>query len=400
MWFYFLPLDYRGVERRLNRYAETGWELDAERDGMAFSVPMQETKRTDLRYCVCCDSLSHPEHLPEIVAEKQAQGWQPIATINHFDIYASMPCQSPQLHEYRSITRLVLYALRSLFLFAFFATFLVGVTALNQIPLQKEWYLSNTGILLRGGIPVVTVGILCYLVWVIRTGICQKATSTYSALMGLHTTLAVGGMAFILLLTGAVVSDLVFRPWAQILLLLFFLGGLLFCYLRFHWSNAQKLYSAISLTFAVILALALLFRGVMPSQNRSEMGDCLWRSGLSNVVSAEDVGMHTSQLQAASYEQSGSWFVTKTDYWESWPEGTISSTVYQCRGFQNRVLSEQMERGGWTFVKSGYDQMWQTETGDRYRVLIQQGNQVVSLTSDQPLTELLDGTVQLDIVQH
>ena len=94
-WFAYLPLDRKGVEAYLNDQAEKGWALAAEQDGMTFRVPFQETNRTDLRYHVTCDAYQG-EKLAEIVTEKQAQGWRPVATINHFDIYESMPCQESQ----------------------------------------------------------------------------------------------------------------------------------------------------------------------------------------------------------------------------------------------------------------------------------------------------------------
>ena len=91
-WFAYLPLDRKGVEAYLNEQAQKGWMLAVEQDGMTFRVPFQETSRTDLCYHVTCDAYQG-EKLAEIVAEKQAQGWHPVATINHFDIYESMPCQ-------------------------------------------------------------------------------------------------------------------------------------------------------------------------------------------------------------------------------------------------------------------------------------------------------------------
>lgn len=397
MWFFFLPLDYKGVEKRLNQYAASGWELAVERDGMAFRVPLQMSGRTDLQYCVCCDSLVNYKNLPEIVAEKQAQGWQSVATVNHFDIYASMPCQSPQIQAATPKPPLVRHALRTLMFFTLFAAFLVGVTVLNQIPLVNEWYLSNTGIFLKCAAPVVAVGTIYYLLWLVSILFTKEETVPTPFFFRLRSVLALCAAIFILLLTVTVVSDLVIRPWSQLLMILLFLGSILFCYLRFQWSRLEKRYSALSLIFALVLAMSLLIRGIMPSPNRAEMGDCLWRNDLPDIVSAEDVGIQTSTLEAASYEQSGSWWVTKRVYWESWPECSFSSTVYRCRGtgFQRLILSEQLESNDWAFVKSGYDQMWQTQRGAQYHVLIQQGNAIISLSSSCSLTALVDGTVQL-----
>ena len=146
-WFAYLPLDRKGVEAYLNDQAEKGWALAAEQDGMTFRVPFQETNRTDLRYHVTCDAYQG-EKLAEIVAEKQVQGWRPVATINHFDIYESMPCQESQTLAQGRSKRLYFYAFRSWLILLLLATALTAIAWANRIalPFQPIWYLSNLGI--------------------------------------------------------------------------------------------------------------------------------------------------------------------------------------------------------------------------------------------------------------
>ena len=143
-WFAYLPLDRKGVETYLNDQAEKGWALAVEQDGMTFRVPFQETSRTDLRYHVTCDAYQG-EKLAEIVAEKQAQGWRPVATINHFDIYESMPCQEPHSPAQKRSKRLSFYAFRAWLIVLLLAAALLAIAWVNRISLPSEptWYLSN-----------------------------------------------------------------------------------------------------------------------------------------------------------------------------------------------------------------------------------------------------------------
>ena len=117
---------------------------------MTFRVPFQETNRTDLRYHVTCDAYQG-EKLAEIVAEKQVQGWRPVATINHFDIYESMPCQESQTLAQGRSKRLYFYAFRSWLILLLLVTALTAIAWVNQIalPFQPIWYLSNLGVFLR-----------------------------------------------------------------------------------------------------------------------------------------------------------------------------------------------------------------------------------------------------------
>lgn len=165
-WFAYLPLDRKGVETYLNDQAEKGWALAVEQDGMAFRVPFRETSRTDLRYHVTCDAYQG-EKLAEIVAEKQAQGWRPVATINHFDIYESMPCQEPHSPAQKRSKRLSFYAFRAWLIVLLLAAALLAIAWVNRISLPSEptWYLSNLGIFLRCTFPLFAVGSIYYLLW-------------------------------------------------------------------------------------------------------------------------------------------------------------------------------------------------------------------------------------------
>lgn len=58
VWFSFLPLDYLGVEEYLNQYAAQGWALSESSDCRTFSVTLERSHRTDLRYLVSCSSMA------------------------------------------------------------------------------------------------------------------------------------------------------------------------------------------------------------------------------------------------------------------------------------------------------------------------------------------------------
>ena len=146
--------------------------------------------------------------------------------------------------------------------------------------------------------------------------------------------------------------------------------------MRFHWGKTETLYSAVSLVLAVVLAIALLLSATTPRDSRAEVGNCVWRNSVSDVVHAEDLDLHPNNLQAASYEQTGSLLVTRTDYWESWEDLSLSSTVYHCKGgvFQSTVVNQILAEADWTQAESEDGQAWRRQVGETYYVLLVQGN--------------------------
>lgn len=387
-WFTYLPLDRKGVEAYLNEQAGKGWALVVEQDGMAFRVPVQETSRTDLCYHVTCDAYQG-EKLAEIVAEKQAQGWHPVATINHFDIYESMPCQEPQTSAQRQSKRLSFYAFRAWLIVLLLTAALLAVAWVNGIPLPTEptWYLSNLGIFLRCTFPLFAVGSIYYLLWLGWQCFSRGARTPKRSGMLLRSGLQVAAGVWLLLALVALLLDLVTNMLAFCALLLFLVAGMVYGYVRLHWGKTETLYSAMSLILAVVLGIALLLSAATPSDSRAEVGNCAWRNSVSDVVHAEDMDLHPINLQAASYEQTGSLLVTRTDYWESWEDLSLSSTVYHCKGgvFQSTVVNQILAEADWTQTESKNGQAWQRQAGKTYYLLLVQGNGVVKLSCDQPL---------------
>lgn len=387
-WFAYLPLDRQGVEDYLNDQAGKGWALAAEQDGMTFRVPFQEISRTDLRYHVTCDAYQG-ERLAEIVTEKQAQGWRPVATINHFDIYASMPCQEPQTSSQRQSKRLSVYAFRAWLIVLLLAAALLAIAWVNRIPLPIEptWYLSNLGIFLRCTFPLFAVGSICYLLWLGWKCFSRGERTPKRSGMLLRSGLQVAAGVWLLLALVALLLDLVTNLMAFCALLLFLVAGMVYGYVRFHWGKTETFYSAISLILAVVLGIALLLSATTPSDSRAEVGNCAWRNSVSDVVHAEDLNLQATNLQAASYEQTGSLLVTRTDYWESWEDLALSSTVYHCKGgvFQSTVVNQILAEDDWTQAESEDGQAWRRQAGETYYLLLVQGNRVVKVSCDQPL---------------
>lgn len=387
-WFAYLPLDRKGVEAYLNDQAEKGWALAAEQDGMTFRVPFQETNRTDLRYHVTCDAYQG-EKLAEIVAEKQVQGWRPVATINHFDIYESMPCQESQTLAQGRSKRLYFYAFRSWLILLLLATALIAIAWVNQIalPFQSIWYLSNLGVFLRCTFPVFAVGSIYYLLWLGCKCFSREDRTPKRSGMLLRSGLQVAAGVWLLLALVALLLDLVTNLLAFCALLLFLVAGMVYGYVRLHWGKTETFYSAISLILAVVLGTALLLSATNPSDSRAEVGNCAWRNSVSDVVHAEDLDLHPNNLQAASYEQTGSLLVTRTDYWESWEDLSLSSTVYNCKGgvFQSIVVNQILAEADWTQTESKDGQAWRRQVGETYYVLLVQEDRVVTLSCDQPL---------------
>lgn len=392
LWFAYLPLDAKGVERLLNERAEQGWALAVEEDGVAFRVPIEKTNRVDLRYHVTCAMLRNQETLPQEIEEKQAQGWQPVATVNHFDIYASMPCQEPNAPPEKGRERLCLSAFFAWLRVILLMVALVAVAWVNRLPLPgaDTWYLSNLSLFMRVTLPLFALGSVYYLLWIAgKWNAKGSASAPKQRGMFLRSGLYVGAMLWLVVGLVLLLVDLVSNRLAISMLLLCFVvaGGL--CCRSFHWGKPETLRTALSLVVALVLGLSLLLAAVSPSQSRAEIGDCPWRNSLSRVVHAEDLDLHPTQLQGASYERIGSLFVTRTEYWESWEDLSLSNTVYDCKGrvFRSVVVKQILADGDWTPIQSQRDQAFQSSGTDR--VLLVEGNTVLELTCDQPIDAIL-----------
>ncbi len=388
IWFSFLPLDYLGVEKYLNDYAAQGWEFTEVPDCRTLTVTMQKTHRTDLGYSVSCASFIQREELRETVEQRHALGWKPLATINHFDIYESMPCHYVLPQEENNYVPLFLRSIRSFFLLLLFSAFLLLLAYSRNSALLNSWYLSNVGIYFHFFSPVFGIISIYYLLWLICNFRSNKgkrpSKRTLCFLRGMFPILAIG---WIYVLTAALIVELVPSLSYSVLLIAILTVVALFCYFHFRLDQSGKLSSAISMTLAVVIALSLVLNQVLPHDSRSQLGVCTWRHSISSVVLAEDVGFQPDSLEAAFYEKQGSFFVEETKYWEKWNNLNLSSTVYQCKTsfFARLCLKNLINECDWKLVKSAYKGCWSAEQGTSYLLLCYDKNTIVFLSADQEL---------------
>ena len=400
LWFAYLPLDSKGVERLLNNQAKQGWALAVEQDGIALRIPIEKTNRSDLRYHVTCAMLRKETNLSQELEHKRAQGWKPVATVNYFDIYESMPCQEPKSQQEQGRKRLCFAALCAWLLVVLGMTALGIIAWINRVPLPMDdtWYLSNLSLFLRVTLPLFGVGSVYYLSWLVNQGrrVKKKTLPTYVG-MCLRSALRLGAIAWLVVGWIALIGDLVTDGRMLCLLVLLLAVASAVCGHKFCWGKPETLRSALSLVVALVFGLSLLLAAVTPPQSRAEIGTCSWRNTLSDVVHAEDLGVQPEQIQAASYERTSSLLVTRTAYWESWEDGALSSTVYQCRGglLGGRILDGWLADGQWEATQSVYDQAWQIQSGETYHILLREGNHILELTCNQPVTQLLQDKERL-----
>lgn len=389
IWFSFLPLDYLGVEAYLNHYAAQGWALSEISDCHTLTVTLERSQRTDLRYLVSCSSLTQDQTaLREKVAQMQALGWQPIATVNHFDIYESMPCRHAVVSREKPSLELFFWSIGALVLFSALSLFLLLLAYFRDVAILNAWYLSNTGIFLHTLGPVCAVVCICYFLWIgYRLAFREKACAPQKSLTILQGILPVLAMGWIFCLTAAVVADLVHSPAYCLLLLLVMAAAIAFCYMRFRAERRGKLFSGVSLTLALVIALSLVLNQVFPGENRAQLGECSWRTSLSAVVRGEEIGFYKTPVEAVSYERVRSLFVTKTEYWEQRADVSLSSEVYQCSGalFCHIVEANLLRSRNWQPVSSTYDDCWSENRNGKYALLLRTGNTLILLSSDQEL---------------
>lgn len=389
VWFSFLPLDYLGVEAYLNKYAAQGWALSESSDCHTLTVTLERSQRTDLRYLVSCSSLTQDQTaLREQVAQMQALGWQPVATINHFDIYESMPCRHAIVSREKPSLKLFFWSIGVLLLFSALSLFLLLLAYFRGIAILNDWYLANTGVFLHALGPIcAAICIYCFL-WIgwklVFRGQASPPPKAIMMLRGLFPVLA---MVWILGITDVLITDLVHSLLYCLLLFLVLMAAVAFCYMRFRAERPEKMFSCISLALALVIALSLVLNQVFPGESRAQLGECSWRTSLSAVVRGEEVGFDKTPVEAASYESMASLFVTKTEYWEQRADVSLSSEVYQCCGalFWRIVEADLLQSRDWQPVSSTYDNCWSNERNGKYELLLRTGNTLVLLSSDQNL---------------
>lgn len=389
IWFSFLPLDYLGVEAYLNHYAAQGWALSEISDCHTLTVTLERSQRTDLRYLVSCSSLTQDQTaLREKVAQMQALGWQPIATVNHFDIYESMPCRHAIVSREKPCLTLFLWSIGALVLFSALSLFLLLLAYFRGIAILNDWYLSNTGIFLHTLGPICAAICIYCILWIgWKLVLRGKTGPPPKAIMMLRGLFPVLAMVWVLGLIAVVITDLVHSRAYCLLLFLVLMVAVVFCYMRFRAERPEKLFSGVSLMLALVIALSLVLNQVFPGENRAQLGECSWRTSLSAVVRGEEIGFDKTPVEAASYESVASLFVTKTEYWEQRADVSLSSEVYQCSGalFCRIVEADLLRSREWEPISSTYNDCWSEERNGKYALLLRTGNTLVLLSSDQEL---------------
>ena len=388
IWFSFLSPDSPGVERYLNRLAEQGWALPELTDCRTFSLIMEPTTRNDLRYCIITGKAGRSDgEILETVSRMRELGWEPVATVNQFDIYESMPCREVETPERHGTWVELFRPLGGWLLLAALSVLLVQFARTQGISVLTDWFLSNTGVFLHYfGAFYAAIG-LYLLLWSI---ICcarrnRKASATGWVLFrGLFPALAV---LWTILLTAAIMTDLVSHPAYSLLLIGLVVGAAVWLYRAFRMETPEKLIPGLSAVLAIGLLLSLALHQAFPPESRAEMGRCGWRTSLTEVVRGEALGLDDSPVQAVSYERNGSWFVVRTGYWEDREEVRLSSAVYHCNGgyWTGIVLRDLLRTAEWERVKNGYDGCWTVRQGEQYKYLLRQGNRLAVLSCDRDL---------------
>ena len=389
IWFSFLSLDCLGVERYLNEYAESGWTLSDLQDCQTVTVPIQATSRRDLRYFVMPKSFGRERgNLLETIERMEELGWQPVATVNRLDIYASMPCRDCAPPPRTWSLSLYVCSFCGLLLLTALSFLLCLFASAQGVPLLHSWYLSNSGVLLRFCGPVFILIWLYYMGWLLFRLVCRgREGPSGRSMMYFRGLFPLLGAVWLFLLTAAIMSDLVHNlPWCLALILLL-AGGAAFVYSRFRIGTVDALFSGLSLVLAACLVFVLALHQVFPGENRAQLGACSWRMSLSSVVHGEELGLDGDSVDAVSYEKTGSVFVTRTDYWEARKDVSLSSTVYQCRGswFCARVQSDLLRDTDWEEVKGMEAPCWSRDSETRHSVLLRRGNTMVLLSGNREL---------------
>lgn len=89
--FLFLNMDYKAVQRWLEREAEDGWELMEIKQGWGTAV-FRKTNRADLRWCV---DLACGRDDPDYLRLCVDAGWMRVARVGNLNLFKSAPGRDP-----------------------------------------------------------------------------------------------------------------------------------------------------------------------------------------------------------------------------------------------------------------------------------------------------------------
>lgn len=376
-WFFFSSGDAPAVCQRLNRLAEQGWRLDETEDCTAFLVGLRATARKELRYDVVCARAGRTqEELHEEVQRRTAQGWEPVATINGMDIYCSGPCAFPE-PEKGSVTRkgLLWGQLPGLLLSIAFLAVLFWTARIKG----GNWYLQHTSAFLHFALypAVLILGL-----WALWLGLrCVWPERRSVGLMWLRSVLSVLELLWLWLLLA--VSALDWLPdWVAGLLILLVTGTLVYYQLRWSRRSGGLYRTMVPLIIGVSIVLAAGLRQALPEKT----------GGNVEMLSASDFGLTSGEVEFTQRQCTGSFFVKRITYSETWSEDLyLSEELYCC---QTEAIAKQVTSDLCEELGTVPTELWYSENGSK--MLVCKGNRVLKLwISDTDLrTDKMQKTIE------
>lgn len=378
IWIRFSPGDYLGLRDMLNRLAGEGWELAEERDCSCFWALFTPTGRTELSYDTePARPLQEQEAVKERVLRREAEGWEPVATLNGVDIYRSIPLRFPKPHmpgpedgedtPRRALTqRWSLMDAGALLLLAAALAAILGGGA--------DWYLSNFQLYLRWTGLLAAAGFLYLLLWQGTVLLSKRPKPPKRRGMYFRSILLVLEPAWVLLGLLALALDHLTLPIALLVA-----GCALAAAVAVSGLWRRKDYRFYRLSAALVLGIAILSAAPLstayPAGESNAFLDEFSRLQYREepVVQLEDLGLEGEALLSGSYERRGSLLITYTGYSEWWAADgeTVSlfTEVYQCRfGTADWLYDRLAAEGG-------------------HSALYRSGGTVVCFDTSLPLTE-------------
>lgn len=343
IFFFAFPFgDYEGVRQELNRRAAQGWAF-AGRFGLV-TARFQATARQELRYDVVpAAARRSPEELAHAVQLRESQGWSPVDTLWGMDVYASLPCQSPEpcrtSEDYKAWQALFRGWL--LWSLAFLAVTLAALALVSRLfgldwaDLSRQWYLSDSRGMLCLALPLGGVLALLWLGWLsfclLRR--CRPHRPCGRGLLLLRGGLQALALGLLFVTLAVLWTDQVPRLWMRLAL---GAGLALTLLLAPAVSKNDRQRQTLVLgcgIFGCLLLSMVLGWTVSPLRLDTVSQGTSWRQEADvPTLRAEELGLEEDSRQVTAYYRCDqSLLVRQEVYHESWPDGTaLEVTVYTC----------------------------------------------------------------------
>ncbi len=342
--------DDLGLEQRLNRLAQQGWELIPPGDGPCYLARMQRTERTELCYEVETAPLLRSENeLKEAVERRQADGWEPVGTINGLDVYQSMPCRFAENQTWEKPSREVRRSGSVIsIILAVFAIVLCRCWPLGG----TVWYLTDIGAFLRISGAVTVPGAGLWILWRLFRLIHPAKKAAPAGMVLVRGGIAALFRLWLLLTIASLVLTLVPVVWAAgiltVCILLRILAGLerdgAEGPLRFQ-RKIPALWRLSCVGLALLAAMGLNRLGITNTDHRYSAGSASWRYDLP-VIHGEELTEEPGEVLSAEYEKKSSLLVQRSVYSETTETLQLECQRYVCRlpGLTGYLLRELEER--------------------------------------------------------